>query len=113
MRSKSFSVGQLAAERGERAEGWVEIPGLPAEAAFPVVLVNGAGDGPTLAVTGGVHGAEYPGIAAAIELARTTDPAGLAGRLVVVPVVNVTAYRQRSIYVCPLDGKNPNRVFPG
>jgi predicted deacylase len=31
----------------------------------------------------------------------------------VVPVVNIPGFAARSIYVCPLDGKNPNRVFPG
>jgi predicted deacylase len=31
----------------------------------------------------------------------------------VVPVMNVPAFTARSIYVCPLDGKNLNRVFPG
>jgi predicted deacylase len=31
----------------------------------------------------------------------------------VVPVINLPGFVARSIYVCPLDGKNPNRVFPG
>jgi hypothetical protein len=31
----------------------------------------------------------------------------------VAPVINTAAFRARSIYVCPLDGKNLNRVFPG
>jgi uncharacterized protein len=35
------------------------------------------------------------------------------GRVVVVPVMNLPAFTARSIYVCPLDGKNLNRVFPG
>ena len=33
--------------------------------------------------------------------------------MIVVPVVDMPAFAARSIYVCPLDGKNPNRVFPG
>jgi predicted deacylase len=33
--------------------------------------------------------------------------------VIVVPVVDMPAFPARSIYVCPLDGKNPNRVFPG
>jgi uncharacterized protein len=31
----------------------------------------------------------------------------------VVPIVDMPAFGARSIYVCPLDSKNPNRVFPG
>lgn len=28
-------------------------------------------------------------------------------------MVDLPAFTARSIYICPLDGKNPNRVFPG
>ena len=76
-------------------------------------LINGTGEGPTLVVTAGVHAAEYASIAAALELGRSLDPARLSGRVIVVPVVDMPAFTARSIYVCPLDGKNPNRVFPG
>jgi predicted deacylase len=33
--------------------------------------------------------------------------------VIVVPVVNVPGFRARSMHVCPLDGQNVNRVFPG
>jgi predicted deacylase len=33
--------------------------------------------------------------------------------VIVVPVVNLPGFAARSIYICPFDGKNPNRVFPG
>jgi len=64
-------------------------------------------------VTAGVHAAEYASIAAALDLGRSLQPAALRGRVVVVPVMNLPAFSARSIYVCPLDGKNLNRVFPG
>jgi predicted deacylase len=35
------------------------------------------------------------------------------GQVVLVPIVDVPSFQARSIYICPLDGKNPNRVFPG
>jgi predicted deacylase len=76
-------------------------------------LINGNEAGPTLVVTGGVHGSEYASIAAALDLGRRLDPHGLRGRVMVVPVINLPGFAARSIYVCPLDGKNPNRVFPG
>jgi hypothetical protein len=76
-------------------------------------LINGTEAGPTLVVTGGVHGAEYASIAAALDLGRSLDSKGLHGRVIVVPVINLPGFVARSIYVCPLDGKNPNRVFPG
>jgi len=76
-------------------------------------LINGTEDGPTLVVTGGVHAAEYASIAAALDLGRNLAPEHLRGRVVVVPIMNVPGFSSRSIYICPLDGKNLNRVFPG
>jgi len=76
-------------------------------------LIHGRVEGPTLVVTGGVHAAEYASIAAALDLGRSLDPRSLRGRVIVVPVMNMPAFTARSIYVCPLDGKNLNRVFPG
>lgn len=79
---------------------------------IPVTVIKGAGEGPVLLVTGGVHGAEYASIEAALRLGQV-DPAQLSGTLIVVPIVNRPAFAARSIYVNPIDGKNLNRVFPG
>ncbi|MEW6523322.1 MAG: M14 family metallopeptidase [Bacillota bacterium] len=79
-----------------------------------MILLNGsAGEGPTVAVIAGIHGAEYAGIDTVLALARDIDPTRLRGRLILVPCVNVPAFFGRGIYVNPLDGKNLNRVFPG
>src|SRR5262249_55716077 len=64
-------------------------------------------------ISAGVHPAEYASIAAALEFGQTVDPARVHGRIIIVPVMNLPAWTARSIYVCPLDGKNLNRVFPG
>ena len=64
-------------------------------------------------MTAGVHGAEYASIAAALDLGQSLEPNDLRGQVIVVPVMNSPAFRARSIYVSPLDGKNLNRVFPG
>ncbi len=80
---------------------------------WPYVTVSGAGDGPTLCLIAGIHGAEYPPIDAVLRFCQAIDPVQLHGRLVAVPVVNLPAFRARTPFVCPLDGKNPNRVFPG
>ena len=78
----------------------------------PCSVSRGEADGPTVLVTAGIHGAEYASIAAAQRLARL-EPGRLHGKLIVVPIVNASAYFARSIYVTPEDGKNLNRVFPG
>lgn len=108
-----LSVGSLAARRGEKVYGVNEFPVQGEPYRLPMWLINGKGRGPTLVVTAGVHAAEYASIAAALDLGRSLEPENLGGRVIVVPVVDMPAFTARSIYVCPLDGKNPNRVFPG
>ena len=113
MANQALSVGSLSAARGEKRYGVNEftVQGRPYR--LPMWLINGRADGPTLVVTAGVHAAEYASIAAALDLGRSIDAADLCGRVIVVPVMNQPAFTARSIYVCPLDGKNLNRVFPG
>jgi len=113
MSNPILQVGTLTARPGEKINGVNEftVHGQPYR--LPMWLVNGNDTGPTLVVTGGVHAAEYASIAAALDLGRSLDPAAVRGRVVVVPVMNLPAFTARSIYVCPLDGKNLNRVFPG
>src|SRR5487761_2008247 len=118
MSNQVLKVGELSAGHGEKRYGVNEflVQGQPYQ--LPMWLINGSAgggnaDGPTLVVTGGVHAAEYASIAAALEFGRSLDPANLRGRVIVVPVMNMPAFTARSIYVCPLDDRNLNRVFPG
>ena len=113
MSKETLKVGTLAAERRQKVYGVNEfsVQGKPYR--LPMWLVNGKDDGPTLVVTAGVHAAEYASIAGALEFGRSLEPANLRGRVIVVPVMNLPSFTARSIYVCPLDGKNLNRVFPG
>lgn len=80
---------------------------------WPYFAISGAQDGPTLCLIAGIHGAEYPPIDAVMRFCQALDPAALRGRVVAVPVVDLPAFWERTPFVCPLDGKNPNRVFPG
>jgi uncharacterized protein len=113
MSEQILKVGSFSAARGEKIYGVNEFPVQGRPYQLPMWLINGNSDGPTLVVSAGVHAAEYASIAAALELGRSLEPQNLRGRVIVVPVVDMPAFTARSIYVCPLDGKNPNRVFPG
>jgi predicted deacylase len=113
MSNEVLKVGALSAGRGEKHFGVNVFPVEGQNYQLPMWLINGNADGPTLVVTGGVHAAEYASIAAALDLGRSLDPRDLCGQVVVVPVMNMPAFTARSIYVCPLDGRNLNRVFPG
>ncbi|HEX5288891.1 MAG TPA: succinylglutamate desuccinylase/aspartoacylase family protein [Streptosporangiaceae bacterium] len=79
----------------------------------PVVELAGASDGPLLTVIAGVHGCEYVPMAAIREWTRSLEQREISGRVRAVPVLNVTAFRARSPFVVPEDGKNLNRCFPG
>ncbi len=108
---ETLEVGTLQAAPGTKVTGFLDVPGTPIR--MPVTLVRGTAPGPVLSVTAGVHGGEYPGIEAAIRTAASLDPGGIRGSVIIVHIVDVPAFHGRNIYICPLDGKNPNRVFPG
>jgi uncharacterized protein len=96
---------------GSSLNGYIRLD-LDVSFELPYTIVKGANPGKTLLVTAGIHGAEYASIAAAVSLGRI-DPALISGTLIVLPIVCVPAYRARSIYTNPVDGKNLNRQFPG
>lgn len=100
--------------RGQRQQHQVRLP-YPALAddEWTVTSLTGSTPGPSVFINAGVHGAEYPAIQTVIELGKLLDPANLRGTVILMPVVNLPGFRQRSMFVCPVDGKNPNRMFPG
>ncbi len=107
------SVADLTAEPGERRRGQLVVPGLEPAWEIPAVVIRGREPGPTLAVTSGMHAAEYVPIEAVTRLTRWVDPATLRGTLLAVILVNSPGFYERSIYVNPRDGRNLNRSFPG
>jgi len=114
MADHEIRVGEVTAARGQRARGLIQAGvGTAAKVEIPVVVINGTRPGKTVCITGGVHGAEYPGIEAAIRLSRSLTPDAVRGAVIVVPIVSVPSFQRRTIYVSPLDGKNINRFFPG
>lgn len=96
--------GYLRAPLSRNTSGWgiVEIP---------IVVVKN-GHGPTLLLTGGIHGDEYEGPIALSELARTLDPATVQGRVIILPAVNIPAVLNDT-RLSPVDNRDMNRCFPG
>jgi predicted deacylase len=107
----ALHVGSLAAARGRKATGFLEVPGTSAR--MPITLLNGVKEGPTLLITAGIHGGEYASIEAAISVAAALDAAEVSGRIILMPLVSPEAFHARVQYVLPADGKNVNRQFPG
>ena len=79
----------------------------------PVIELTGAADGPRLTVLAGVHGCEYAPMAAVRRWTRALAGRELRGRIRAVPVLNLPAFRARTPFLVPDDGKNLNRCFPG
>lgn len=113
-RSADITVGAVTARTGQKSTGFIQVPaGVDAASNIPVIVVNGAKPGPTLALVAGSHGTEYASIVALEKLAQTADPANLSGALIIVPLVNPASFAQKVPHLNPVDGKNMNRFFPG
>ncbi len=108
------TVGTATARPGQRAAGVIKIPaGSDAATDIPVIIVNGAKPGPTLAIIAGAHGTEYASIIALEQLGLATDPAAMSGSLVILPLLNIASFTQKVPHVNPVDGKGLNRSYPG
>lgn len=77
----------------------------------PVLVVNGAKAGPTLCLTGAVHGDELNGIEIIRRIMYDLEPDKLSGRVVGVPIVNLPGFQQGTRYLP--DRRDLNRYFPG
>ena len=80
------ALGETAELRLKVAESYTAEP-----VTVPVTVVRGA-PGPTLFVTGTVHGDELNGVGILRGLLNDADFSGLRGTLIAVPVVNVPGF---------------------
>lgn len=97
-------AGYLRAPLSRNTSGWgiVEIP----------IIVVKNGTGPTVLLTGAVHGDEYEGPIAISRLSQTLDPGAVQGRVIMMPAVNVPAVHSNT-RLSPVDNRDMNRCFPG
>ncbi len=99
---------------GQNAIVHFDIAKLPSgtEIHLPLHVFRSAVPGPTLAVTGGVHGDEVNGV----EIVRRAITSGLfksllKGNVLAIPLVNIYGFINFSRDLA--DGKDVNRSFPG
>jgi uncharacterized protein len=109
-------IGTAHAPRAGRATGAIPVGrragGGPIE--IPLILLNGADDGPLLWIDGGIHGDEPEGPLAVFRLMSGLAPSEVRGAIVGVPVVNVPAF-EHSQRGNPGDlfTYDLNRIYPG
>ena len=77
----------------------------------PITVIRN-GTGPTVYLSGGVHGDEFEGPIALMKLARELEAAEVQGRIIITPCLNLPAVLAGK-RCSPIDGLNLNRVFPG
>lgn len=99
-----LQAGYARAPYSRNTSGWGVIE-------IPVFSVKN-GKGPTVLLTGGVHGDEYEGQIAISRLAKTIDPAQVQGRVIMMPAVNMPAIMSNT-RLSPIDNWDINRCFPG
>ena len=81
------------------------------EVPTPVLVVNGANQGPVLCVTAAIHGDELNGIEVVRRVLYDLEPEKLSGAVIGVPIVNLQGFRRASRYLP--DRRDLNRYFPG
>lgn len=81
------------------------------ETPTPVLVAHGSHPGKVLCVTAAIHGDEINGIEIARRVFYRTDPKGLYGTLVVVPITNLHGFERGYRYLS--DRRDLNRYFPG
>ena len=77
----------------------------------PVLVINGEDPGPTLCLTGAIHGDELNGIEVVRRVMYDIKPRDLNGTLIGVPIVNLQGFQRGSRYLS--DRRDLNRFFPG
>ena len=119
--SVKHADGSLTVGTGTAKPGELVRCGIPVgrdiygnDRALPLIVVNGAEDGPILWLNGGTHGDEAEGAISIFKLLDEIDPKTLKGAVVACPVMNPEAFITGS-RGNPGDGftYDMNRIYPG
>lgn len=110
---ESFAIGSVRVRAGAARDVELPITRLVTggDVSLPVRVVHGREDGPTVWVSGAIHGDEVIGVEVIRELIATLQPKEFRGTLVAVPVVNVLGFMAGDRYLP--DRRDLNRSFPG
>ncbi|MFW5924279.1 MAG: succinylglutamate desuccinylase/aspartoacylase family protein [Halodesulfurarchaeum sp.] len=108
-----MEIGTVTSVPGTVETGWFDVASLPTggDERLPVLIAEGERDGPTVWVTGAIHGDEVTGIAAAQDVMTEGLAERIRGTVVSVPILNPAGVRtnDRNSYY---HDEDPNRYFP-
>jgi len=110
---RPFELGGRVIEPGSL--GHVELPAgrLPSgtQLSLPIQVLHGPRPGPTVWLSGAIHGDEIVGVEIIRQVVERVDERTLAGTVIAAPVVNVFGFVAESRYLP--DRRDLNRSFPG
>jgi predicted deacylase len=124
----SIEVNRALGRRGVKVSGVIDTGVVEQGRAvtIPITVICGKTDGPCLSLQAAQHGPEMHAIGALIRLAAETDPARLAGSLIILPCMNPLAIAARHHFYPPPSvaertaerpirdrTKDMNRAWPG
>src|SRR5512143_2429209 len=98
MAKKTFELEGISAAPGTLAKGFIKVGEFwdSSPVNMPVMILNGAGEGPTVYMQSAVHGNEVVGTEAIKRVMTSLDPKKVNGTIIGIPVVNVPAYLQNA-----------------
>ena len=110
---ETITINNHEVEPGEQKEIQLNIARLPTytNIDLPVHVFRSKNDGPTLLLTGGLHGDELNGIEIVRRMVAEDLLTPKQGSVIAIPLVNVYGFIQ-NVRGLP-DGKDINRSFPG
>lgn len=112
---KNVNIGTASVDQGQKGKGLIPAGELAGRLAVttPVLVINGAKEGPTLWINAAIQGDEVTGIEVARQVFETVEPRNLLGSIVLTPLSNITAFCSRS-QNSPIDGLDlAYHCFPG
>jgi len=87
----TWTIATLTAEPGAKTSGTVTVDLGTTTAEVPLILLHGSRPGPTVVITGGVHGGEFAGIAATARIFTAARLAAATAHLAVARLLRAIA----------------------
>lgn len=113
MRNKSIEVLGKAISEGKGLQINLDIAKLHTRTKIevPVIIERAKESGPTILITGGIHGDEINGVEIVRQLVAKGYHKPQKGMVICIPVVNIFGFLNQTRQFP--DGRDLNRVFPG
>ncbi len=110
---EAFTIGGVSIKPGKQCQVDLPIPNLYTHdpMSCPVYVIHGRNAGPTLFLSGAIHGDEINGVEIIRRVLRHKSVKHIHGTLVAVPVVNIFGFIAQKRYLP--DRRDLNRSFPG